>query len=90
MHVKLHGNGTEISARAYVLVQQPEGNVHGIQDSIVPEDRKPSKTYLQVLVKGAIESGVPLEYVNWLKNIKHNNITVKEFERLLQLESVKL
>ncbi|XP_017861116.1 PREDICTED: gamma-glutamylcyclotransferase-like isoform X1 [Drosophila arizonae] len=90
VHVKLHGNGTEIAARAYALVKQPEGNVHGSGQSVVPEDRKPSKTYLQVLVKGAIESGIPQEYVNWLKQIKHNNKTAKDMERFLELESVKL
>jgi len=56
----------------------------------VPEDRQPSKTYLQVLVKGAIESGIPEQYVNWLKGFKHNNQTVKDFEERLELQSVEL
>ncbi|XP_030567926.1 gamma-glutamylcyclotransferase-like [Drosophila novamexicana] len=92
VHVKLHGNDTdtEIPARAYVLVHQPENNVHAFAPNMVPEDRQPSKTYLQVLVKGAIESGIPESYIKFLRSIKHNRKTVKKLEQALQVQSVDL
>ncbi|KAH8261281.1 hypothetical protein KR044_006551, partial [Drosophila immigrans] len=88
--VQVKHNGTEIPARLYVITNEPVGNVHDMPSSEVPEDRQPSKTYLQVLVKGAIESGIPQEYVTWLKGFKHNNQTVPHLEELLELQAVEL
>ncbi|XP_062131501.1 gamma-glutamylcyclotransferase-like [Drosophila sulfurigaster albostrigata] len=90
VQVKLQNNVTEIPARLYVITNEPKGNVHDLPPSEVPEDRQPSKTYLQVLVKGAIDSGLPEEYVTWLKGFKHNNQTVQHLEELLELQSVAL
>ncbi|XP_034108516.1 gamma-glutamylcyclotransferase-like [Drosophila albomicans] len=90
VHVKLQNYDPEIPARLYVITNEPKGNVHDMPPSEVPEDRQPSKTYLQVLVKGAIESGLPEEYVTWLTGFKHNNQTVQHLEELLELQSVPL
>ncbi|EDV97873.1 GH17111 [Drosophila grimshawi] len=90
VQVKLHGRGTEISTRAYHLVHQPESNLHEMEPDQVPENRQPSKTYLQVLVKGAIESGIPENYVKWLQGLKHNNKTVSKLEETLQVREVEL
>ncbi|KAH8411180.1 hypothetical protein KR222_009652, partial [Zaprionus bogoriensis] len=90
VEVKLRGNGTAVPARVYLLNNQPASNYHDMQPDQIPEDRQPSRTYLKVLVKGAIESGVPEEYVTWLRGIKHNNQTVQHMEELLQLQAVEL
>ncbi|KAH8371768.1 hypothetical protein KR093_008804 [Drosophila rubida] len=90
VHVRLPNNATEIPARLYVITNEPQGNVHDMPPGEVPADRQPSKTYLQVLVKGAIESGLPEAYVTWLRGFKHNNQTVQQLEELLELQAVTL
>lgn len=90
VQVKLQGNATKVHARVYLMNEQPVDNYHDLLPEEVPEGRKPSTTYLKVLVKGAVESGVPQEYVNWLKSIKHNDKKVQEMEDLLQLHPVEL
>lgn len=90
-------HNSEIVCRAYHLTQQPETDVHGSPGSTtndavneVPLDRKPSRTYLKVLVKGAQETGIPDSYVDWLKSLKHNDIMVESMENLLELAQVQL
>lgn len=77
-------------ARIYELVSQPTTNRDSYNDNNIPLDRQPSKTYLQCLVKGAIESGINLEYINWLKAIKHNGNVVKTLELNLDLANIVL
>lgn len=89
MQVTLQGNATKVPARVYLLNEQPVNNYHDLLPEEVPEERQPSTTYLKVLVKGAVEGGVPREYVNWLKSIKHNDKKVQETEELLQLHPVE-
>lgn len=72
------------------MSDEPMSNYHDLLPEQVPESRMPSTTYLKVLVKGAIESGVPEEYVHWLKSIKHSEKTVQELEQLFQLHPVEL
>lgn len=86
---------SEIVCRAYHLTKQPETDLHGSPDARdadkeVPFERKPSQTYLKVLVKGAVETGIPDAYVAWLKNLKHNNNTVQKMEDQLELSQVQL
>ncbi|XP_034483752.1 gamma-glutamylcyclotransferase-like [Drosophila innubila] len=88
--VQVEYNNEKIPARLYVIVDEPEGNVHDMPPNEVPEDRQPSKTYLKVMVKGAIESGIPEHYVKWLKGFKHNNKTAEELEDRFELQSVEL
>ncbi|KAK5639984.1 hypothetical protein RI129_010795 [Pyrocoelia pectoralis] len=38
----------------------------------LPENRQPSKAYLNTIIKGAEESGLPSQYQQMLKNIAHN------------------
>lgn len=52
------GNGTKVKAITYIADQ-----AYLIDDSI------PSKEYLDVIIKGAIENEFPNEYVKWLKDI---------------------
>ncbi|XP_062131500.1 gamma-glutamylcyclotransferase-like [Drosophila sulfurigaster albostrigata] len=88
--VKLRSNDKEIPARLYVITKKPKGNVHDLPSHEVPLNRQPSKTYLRVMVKGAMESGIPEKYITWLKGFKHNNQTVQELEDLFELDSVEL
>lgn len=90
VRVKLQGNGTEVPARVYIMDDVPISNYHDLQPEQVPDSRKPSATYLKVLVKGAMESGVPEEYVNWLKSIRRSDKKVQELEELFQLHPVEL
>lgn len=86
---------SEIVCRAYHLTKQPETELHGSPgardaDKEVPFERKPSETYLKVLVKGAVETGIPDSYVAWLKSLKHNDNTVQKMEDQLELSQVQL
>ncbi|XP_023170617.1 gamma-glutamylcyclotransferase-like [Drosophila hydei] len=87
----LHGN-EKIICRAYHLSNQPETIVHGqaANDVEVPPNRQPSHTYLKVLVKGAEESGIPADYVKWLRGLQHNGNQVEAMELKLELSTVKL
>lgn len=38
----------------------------------IPEDRLPSKTYMETIVNGAKQIGLPNDYITMLENIKHN------------------
>lgn len=63
-------SGEVLQCRIYQLVKNPpklEGTESGR-----PFERQPSKTYMNIIVRGAIESGLPSDYVEKLKTIKHN------------------
>uniref|UniRef100_A0A1B0AXV6 gamma-glutamylcyclotransferase n=1 Tax=Glossina palpalis gambiensis TaxID=67801 RepID=A0A1B0AXV6_9MUSC len=77
-------------ARVYALVNQPSTDFKLMQPDDTPFDRQPSKTYLKCLIKGAIETGLTNDYVNWLKSIKHNGNVVDELENLLDLKDVEI
>ncbi|KAG6450523.1 hypothetical protein O3G_MSEX006613 [Manduca sexta] len=62
-------NGTDILARTYELVDNPAKLPEG---EIIPPGRRPSITYLKVIIAGAIESNLPPEYIEYLKNIPTN------------------
>ncbi|XP_037939271.1 gamma-glutamylcyclotransferase-like [Teleopsis dalmanni] len=83
-------NDTVVNARSYVLVKQPEIPLKMLNMSNIPFERQPSKTYLQCLVKGAIESELPDEYIRWLRTIKHNGKVAKALEDLLKLSDIEL
>ncbi|KAH8373454.1 hypothetical protein KR009_007677, partial [Drosophila setifemur] len=90
VYVKLAGDTKLIAARAYLLTQQPQSNIYEIPYDSVPTSRQPSKTYLQCLVQGAIESSIPELYIQRLRRIKHNSQVVGELEQTLQLQNVQL
>uniref|UniRef100_A0A6A7FNA9 gamma-glutamylcyclotransferase n=1 Tax=Hirondellea gigas TaxID=1518452 RepID=A0A6A7FNA9_9CRUS len=52
--------GERVVARTYQLIKPRE------------KDRRPSKVYIDVIKKGAIENGLPKEYLDFLSNIEHN------------------
>lgn len=84
-------SNNDVICRAYHLNNQPETDVHGhASNTDVPHCRQPSHTYLKVLVKGAEETGVPSEYVKWLRSLRHNGNNVEAMEIKLELSQVKL
>lgn len=72
------------------MVEQPTPALGTFQGENVPFKRQPSKTYLQCLVKGAIETGIPTWYVDELKAVKHNGRVSLQMEQLLELGDVPL
>lgn len=53
------------------MVNRPSDKVD-LTDENRPFERKPSQTYLETIVKGAIESKLPEKYVAFLKRITDN------------------
>ncbi|XP_017059093.1 gamma-glutamylcyclotransferase-like [Drosophila ficusphila] len=90
VYVTLRTESKQTPARAYLLTKQPETNLYELSMDSVPASRQPSKTYLQCLVKGAIESSVPEEYVRRLKGIKHNGHVATKLEEKLELQNIEL
>lgn len=68
-------NSENITCRCYMLTNQPVKIPKG--DS-VPLERRPSISYLNVIINGAIESGLPDYYIEKLRTIEHNGIKADE------------
>lgn len=62
-------DGKSRSARVYQQTKTPP-KVENVED--IPIERRPSAVYLNTILKGAEESGLPQDYQNWLKRIPHN------------------
>lgn len=63
-------NGTTVECRSYHLTDQPPKLEEG---AAWPDERKPSQVYLNTIVAGAKESGLPAEYIQQLETIPHNS-----------------
>lgn len=79
-----------VECRSYHLVEQPTTHLKTLAKDSIPENRQPSKTYLKTVIKGALETGVPNDYVEWLKTVHHNGKVVDKFEEHLELHTVEL
>lgn len=64
-------DGDVIECRLYQMTDLPLNKVK-LKDPTIPFERKPSKTYISTIVKGAEESKLPEKYVEFLKKIVHN------------------
>lgn len=64
-------DGEKVKCRLYVMVEQPN-DIVDLTDNNRSDERKPSQTYLNTIVKGAIESQLPQEYVHYLQSITDN------------------
>ncbi|KAK7068199.1 hypothetical protein SK128_021967 [Halocaridina rubra] len=53
-------NGEMVRARSYQIIRPLE------------DDRRPSSVYMNVILNGAKENGLPEEYIKFLENIEHN------------------
>jgi len=58
-----------VNCRSYQLCATPEALGDG---EVLPTERQPSQIYMEVIIKGAIESGLPSVYTEELKCIPHN------------------
>ncbi|XP_058834757.1 gamma-glutamylcyclotransferase-like [Topomyia yanbarensis] len=63
-------SGDILECRVYQLVKNP--GIQDFEEEQRPFERQPSKTYMKIIISGAKESGLPEEYVDLLKMIKHN------------------
>lgn len=55
-----------------VYIQRINALPRGDMDAI-PLNQWPSKSYIEIIIKGAIERRLPEYYVNMLKGIQHND-----------------
>jgi len=60
-------NGDKVLSRCYKLVNQPL-----VKQIPLPLDRRPSKAYLETILLGAKETGLPLDYLQFLNEILDN------------------
>lgn len=66
--------GENLLCRCYHLVDQPEALK---DDEKLPESRQPSKIYMDTLIAGAKESGIPEDYIHFLSKVLHNGYAGK-------------
>ncbi|XP_072941416.1 gamma-glutamylcyclotransferase-like [Epargyreus clarus] len=62
-------DGEKVECRTYQQTVNPEVRKPAEQ---IPPERRPSITYLNCILQGAIECNLPKEYINELKKIPHN------------------
>ncbi|GAB0086328.1 Gamma-glutamylcyclotransferase [Sergentomyia squamirostris] len=62
--------GEVFICRVYQLVNNPDG--YPVKNGVTLEERKPSYSYIQVLINGGIESRLPEYYIEFLKSVEHN------------------
>ncbi|KAL5292386.1 GGCT.2 family protein [Megaselia abdita] len=75
-------NGKTVACRTYQLIDLPKED---------DEDHNlPSLSYLKAIVKGAVESKLPEDYIKYLRGFKHNGNLVSHREDALQLHDFKL
>ncbi|KAL5291732.1 GGCT family protein [Megaselia abdita] len=85
--VPIHSkNGEVFMCRAYQLANIPEE----WDGPSAKRENQPSATYLKTIVKGAIETKLPGEYVDFLKSFQHNGNIVDMFESELELRKFTL
>ncbi|XP_066942378.1 gamma-glutamylcyclotransferase-like isoform X2 [Macrobrachium rosenbergii] len=68
--------GEQVRARSYQIIRPLE------------QDRRPSSVYLDVIVRGAKENGLPEDYVKFLEGIEHNGYN-GEVDVKLDLEKIE-
>lgn len=84
MEVKVILNGEkEITCRTYQLVKNPSSPLDPQNREF---DRQPSKTYLNVILNGAVETGLPPDYISFLRSFKHNGNSATNVELVNQLD----
>lgn len=68
VNVETSTNGI-VACRTYTHVENPSSQS---SPSNLPDERKPSLSYLQTIIEGAMECKLPDEYIAKLKSISHN------------------
>lgn len=79
-------NGDVFMCRAYQLAKIPE-EWDGPSSK---RENQPSSTYLKTIVKGAVETKLPVEYIDFLRSFEHNGNVVDHFESELDLHKFSL
>lgn len=64
-------DGTTVKCRCYELCNQPKKILPGTH---IPKDRMPSAAYLNTILEGAVESGLPDVYIADLRSIPHSEV----------------
>ncbi|KAI5644930.1 AIG2-like family domain-containing protein [Phthorimaea operculella] len=62
--------GLTVECRTYQQTINPEPRS---KDELLSKERLPSKTYMEVIIRGAMECNMPKYYIEFLKSIQHNN-----------------
>lgn len=62
-------DGDVLECRVYQLINLPEPYVSA---SLLPQERRPSRIYLETILQGAKESKLPDDYFDFLKSFPHN------------------
>ena len=84
MEIQVVLNGAkEITCRTYQLVKNPSSPC---DPQIREFERQPSKTYLNLMLNGAVETGLSSEYITFLKSFKHNGNSATNIELVNQLD----
>ncbi|XP_074107475.1 gamma-glutamylcyclotransferase-like [Cotesia typhae] len=65
-------SGQKINCRVYQQIKMPNAYAKLRE---LPNSRRPSETYLKIIVKGAIDREIPIEYINLLRKTRHNDFT---------------
>lgn len=66
-------NTQDLECRTYQHhFEPPLLNKETLSSESLPESRRPSISYLNCLIKGAIECKLPTDYIDKLKKIPHN------------------
>lgn len=80
--VLINDEAEEVSCRTYQLVHNPP---KPLEPNTRPFERQPSKTYLTVILNGADETGLPADYIEFLKSFQHNGNEAKNKDLVAQL-----
>lgn len=84
MEVQVLINDNEIiPCRTYQLVHNPTSPMDPKNRSL---SRQPSKTYLNVILNGAEETGLPADYICFLRSFKHNGNSATDDDLVSQLK----
>ncbi|CAD6217243.1 GSCOCG00004742001-RA-CDS [Cotesia congregata] len=62
-------SGATYNCRVYQQIKVPNSYAKLRE---LPDGRRPSQTYLKIIVKGALDRGLPTEYINLLRKVRHN------------------
>lgn len=73
----------KIPCRTYQLVHNP---ITPLDPFNRPFERQPSRTYLTVILNGALESKLPEDYIKFLKSFKHNDRLAIDIDLMSNLD----
>lgn len=80
--VEIEGELAKVACRTYKLVHNPSTPLDPAKR---PFERQPSQTYLTVILNGAEETGLPADYIEFLKSFKHNGNAATNKDLVAQL-----